>query len=546
MHEIITLQLGQKSNYIATHFWNTQEAYFTYEEGDESLIDHDVHFRAGTAPDGTDTFTPRTLIYDLKSGFGSLRKVNALYEIEEPTAPQELWSVLHPNPRIGKVNSNRNGPTVVQREPVIQKNPYQQSLEQGSDLMPIVPDSVKYWSDFSRVFFHPKSIVQLNQLDVNPNLMPFETWDAGEELFSSIDKEHDILDRDLRTFIEEADQMQAIQIFASIDDAWGGFSAKYLDRIRDEYSKTTVAFWGSADELTSIPRDKLLIRGSNSARSTSEIASQASIFTPIVLPSETMPSYVTLGNASNWHKSALFSTALESMTLSSRLKFMNKSRMDFSELINCLNTNGRQNISMLQMSVHQSLMQIGSLNSSSPTETEISEQHTDMRLPSHSKHTEHSSVTNPLDLSKFDINFFPIQSSQKLRPEDSGEKNIFGQVEVHRLESEPTNKPDSGRGLDSQRARGAHGLSNIQKHTIPLPLPLTTSFPPIFPKAGPCLSLSTSLSTNTCIAEWLKKLQTIAKRAPSLDEREVLTNSLGEMAEAYEQGWDSGSDEDND
>jgi hypothetical protein len=24
MHEIITLQLGQRSNYLATHFWNTQ------------------------------------------------------------------------------------------------------------------------------------------------------------------------------------------------------------------------------------------------------------------------------------------------------------------------------------------------------------------------------------------------------------------------------------------------------------------------------------------------------------------------------------------
>lgn len=26
MHEIITLQLGQRSNYLATHFWNTQVA----------------------------------------------------------------------------------------------------------------------------------------------------------------------------------------------------------------------------------------------------------------------------------------------------------------------------------------------------------------------------------------------------------------------------------------------------------------------------------------------------------------------------------------
>lgn len=24
MHEIITLQLGQRSNYLATHFWNLQ------------------------------------------------------------------------------------------------------------------------------------------------------------------------------------------------------------------------------------------------------------------------------------------------------------------------------------------------------------------------------------------------------------------------------------------------------------------------------------------------------------------------------------------
>jgi len=24
MHEIVTLQFGQRSNYLATHFWNTQ------------------------------------------------------------------------------------------------------------------------------------------------------------------------------------------------------------------------------------------------------------------------------------------------------------------------------------------------------------------------------------------------------------------------------------------------------------------------------------------------------------------------------------------
>jgi hypothetical protein len=35
---------------------------------------------------------PRTVIYDLKNAFGTLRKVNALYDInDDTTAAQALW-----------------------------------------------------------------------------------------------------------------------------------------------------------------------------------------------------------------------------------------------------------------------------------------------------------------------------------------------------------------------------------------------------------------------------------------------------------------------
>ena len=84
--------------------------------------------------------------------------------------------------------------------------------------------------------------------------MPFEGWNVGEDLFSSLDKEHDLLDRDLRPFAEEADHMQGIQIIAGVDDAWGGFAARYVDRIRDEYGKMSVAFFALEDGLLSIPR----------------------------------------------------------------------------------------------------------------------------------------------------------------------------------------------------------------------------------------------------------------------------------------------------
>lgn len=55
-------------------------------------MDHDVHFRPGYGVGGIETFTPRTLIYDLKGGFGALRKYNALYESQgQASLPKGLW-----------------------------------------------------------------------------------------------------------------------------------------------------------------------------------------------------------------------------------------------------------------------------------------------------------------------------------------------------------------------------------------------------------------------------------------------------------------------
>lgn len=217
-----------------------QESYFTYSGAEESPIDHDVHFRPGVGVDGTETFTPRTVIYDLKGGFGTLRKLNALYELEEQRAPSAgVWN---------------GGAPVICPQPAIEPSAYQIALEAGEQPPPIQKESVRYWSDFNRVYFHPKSIVQLNDYELNSSLQPFENWDAGEELFNSLDKEVDLLDRDLRPFAEEADQMQGIQIMASMDDAWGGFAAKYLDRLRDEYGKTTVWIWGLEDSIKHTPR----------------------------------------------------------------------------------------------------------------------------------------------------------------------------------------------------------------------------------------------------------------------------------------------------
>jgi hypothetical protein len=79
----------------------------------------------------------------------------------------------------------------------------------------------------------------------SPNqLSPFDRWDVGEDLFMSEDQEHELLDRDLRPFVEECDQMQGFQVITGADNAWAGFANKYLDGLRDEFGRKSVWVWG--------------------------------------------------------------------------------------------------------------------------------------------------------------------------------------------------------------------------------------------------------------------------------------------------------------
>lgn len=74
------------------------------------------------------------------------------------------------------------------------------------------------------------------------------------------------------------------------------------------------------------------------------------------------------------------------------------------------------------------------------------------------------------------------------------------------------------------------------------------SFPNIF---SPPIDLSnvtvhTRLATTSGVSRRVKCLQKLAKGMAKYDERENLSNGLGEIGEAYEEGWQDGSDDDSD
>ena len=138
---------------------------------------------------------------------------------------------------------------VLHQSPEIRQSDFQRSLDKGvPDAYNLSSETVRYWSDFNRIFYHPRSIVQINDYELGSTLMPFEKWESGEELFASMDRNVALLDRDVRVWAEECDQMQGIQVFTGGDDAWSAFAANYVELLRDEFGKMAIWTWGIEEE----------------------------------------------------------------------------------------------------------------------------------------------------------------------------------------------------------------------------------------------------------------------------------------------------------
>ncbi|ATY59490.1 mtDNA inheritance [Cordyceps militaris] len=490
MREILTLQLGHLSNYVATHFWNTQESYFTYSDTERPFVDHDVHWRAGVGADGSDTFLPRTVVYDLKGGFGSLRKINALYEVE-PDAEVML-------------NTIWAGKSAVHKQEPLQQSVYLQSLDAGSTPDKLAQSNVRYWSDFSRTYYHPKSLNPLYDYELHSSIQPFERFDMGKELFHTLDKEQDIVDRDWRPFVEECDHMQGIQVISTIDDSWGGFASSYLETLRDEYPKQCIWVWGIQSPLLGISREKRRLRSTNTAHSVNEICQQATMFVPLSLPERHFPRSVKVDYSSPWHTSALLSAAMETTTLPSRLlpQAGGRERVSLDEISQIVNTTGAQTLAGQRMGL-------------GARDADFEE------------------------MDSFNIDLFGIGRVDKDGLERT--KRIFGKSISSR--GEARQDPEAEEGEKESRRRIGDPI--VKRFDTALKFPILSSYPDIFPDDADqeSISLQTALFTDQSISTRMKALMRQVTRAVGNEERETLSNSLAEIGDAYHDDWSSGSDD---
>ncbi|KAF8639297.1 hypothetical protein AX17_001608 [Amanita inopinata Kibby_2008] len=331
MKEILYIQAGSLANYTATHFWNTQETYLSFEDPEEPYVQHDVSFREiSNGSMGQVTFCPRVLVFDRKANFGALTRVNALGDEDTQVADTDLlW----------------NGNVQEYKHNTIEKSSYHLKLEETDDSgvadaekddeqLRLLQDSkeIRYWSDFNRVFYVPKSIQPLP--DPIYGEIVYGDWKGGSDLFSRYNQDTSFMDDSVRLFLEECDYFQGLQVINDVE-TFGGFTNSLLTTFRDEFSKTSsLVIPFLSDALHSLPgiteanaRRKIL----NDAlylRSLSELSSMnIPLQTPSTWPSHPWPHLINFDRLNVYQATAIVSAHLESSTLPLRFA---KHREDLS------------------------------------------------------------------------------------------------------------------------------------------------------------------------------------------------------------------------
>ncbi|TFK19554.1 tubulin nucleotide-binding domain-like protein [Coprinopsis marcescibilis] len=317
MREILYIQAGPFSNFVGTHFWNTQEAYLSDEDGN---IDPQVSFRNESE---SKTLCPRLLVFDWKGNFGTLNRDNALGIMNESTEDGGSWN--------GNIQEIRQTP--------IQHSAYQRHMlesDVNASTKGIIPedvlqDKVRYWSDYNRVYYTPNTIHQIPEASGRKD--PNSNWGAGVDTFRRYDQECDLMEDSVRLALEECDALQGLQ---TINDSgtFGGFMASFLTSFKDDYGKkTTLNFPVLSEifvdrfeynEIQATLTDALYLRA---------LEDLGSLTVPIQPPSK-WPTDAWGDKTDPYYSSAILSAHLETSTLPLRLSQGNETLQSFTAKLN--------------------------------------------------------------------------------------------------------------------------------------------------------------------------------------------------------------------
>ncbi|XP_052195813.1 uncharacterized protein LOC127803552 isoform X2 [Diospyros lotus] len=369
MREIVTIQVGDFANFIGSHFWNFQDELLGLAEDSQAdvvfrnqCLNMDLLYRTGETQQGILTYTPRLVSIGFQGSLGSMSSRGTLYNEKQP-APSDVvtWS--------GNLSSQVSEPQ--------KKNLFLQSLYKeeekfhmmngntsvrhdihsdisDKDIVECLENEVQYWTDFSKVHYHPRSLYELSGLWVD--VQQFNNFGIGRDAFSDSLRGEE-MNESLRFFIEECDHIQGIQFVVDDSGGFSGVAAEFLENIADEYTNTPVLLYSVRDpgQINPSSQRRTVCQNLHDAISFSRLSSFCKLIVPVGLPSlckSKVGRFLCIDNGKPYHTSAVYASAIHSISLPFRMEPLGPTdeslyvsgAVDMNGAIQMLGGQARQNI----------------------------------------------------------------------------------------------------------------------------------------------------------------------------------------------------------
>lgn len=286
---MLTLQFGGYANYVATHYWNIQEAEFkevlkTTSRSDEKTQSFSEIFARcplwqRRTRGRNETYSPRTLIFDARGALGSLSAITG-----QPISRQAVASILR--------TAESEQIEIFDRSASSSSTSPSSASSSSASSQGIPTDlewqSVRSWTDFCTFELEGRNIHELKE--VQHEISTFDKFAFGSEVMEKQEDREDILDA-IRKLVEECDSLLGFQTFVETDTGFGGFAAEVNEELRDQYGSRPIIVHAvarpSARDLgqSGISQRVKQTRLLNIAACTSALCETASLFVPMSCPS---------------------------------------------------------------------------------------------------------------------------------------------------------------------------------------------------------------------------------------------------------------------
>ncbi|XP_020275001.1 protein misato homolog 1 isoform X2 [Asparagus officinalis] len=312
---------------------------------------------------GIPTYNPRLISIGLQGSLGSLSSTGSLYTSDPDPSDIITWSgnvsryASEPQQKnlfLQTLYEEQTGPSAVSNDADVVSPTLQREVH-DKDRVECLEKGVQYWTDFSKVQYHPRSLYELHSSWTD--VKQFDNYGTGKDVLSEGLQGEEMNER-MRLFVEECDHVQGIQFILDDSGGFSGVAAEYLENIADEYTNTPVLLYTVRDPHAYIhakSQKDSITRSLHDAVSFSTLSSYCKLMVPIGLPSlsrSKLSSTLHVEDQKLFHCSAVYAAALHSISIPFRMDMRGPTvntayvsgAVDVGGIIQMLAGQGRQNM----------------------------------------------------------------------------------------------------------------------------------------------------------------------------------------------------------